>query len=161
MDSRADVKDIASLERFASSLMQQRGELAIVLEALQTELDRLTAFLETQAPQYWRLQLRRAGERWSEAREALSRCEQVTRVDDRRPCDIERKALAVAKQRIELSEQRLRNIKSLRELWRQQQGQVYSQLRQAAEYNDAGLIEACRSIEQSLSVLRRYTAEEA
>ena len=159
MDSRADVKDIASIERFAASLLQQRGELALVLEAVRAELDRLSDHLESRAPDYWRTQGRRAAERLSEARATLGRCEQTTREEDRRPCDLERKAVAVAKRRFDECEQRLRDVKLLAAQWRQQQGHVESQLRQVAEYNDAGIAEACRALDQILTTLRKYAEQ--
>ena len=159
MASRADVKDIAALEWFAASLAKQRDELSVVLEAVQTELDRLTSHLQKHSPDYWRQELRRAGERLAEARESLSRCEQVSRDEDRRPCDIERKAVQLAKRRLDDCEQHLRDVRALAALWQREYNQVASQLRLLSDYSESGLSNACRGVEQAADTLRKYAEE--
>ena len=159
MASQANVKDIAALEDFAASLAQQRDELSVVLEAVQIELDRLSSHLQKQSPDYWRKELQRAGERLTEARETLSRCEQVTRDDDRRPCDIERRAVQLAKRRVDECEQHLRDIRALAALWQREHSQVASQLRLLIDYNESGVAHACRDLQQTVATLRKYAEE--
>ncbi len=98
MDSRANVKSLEAIEDFAKALLVTQSDLTRISELVRIELDKVTSYLEKESPDYWKHQHRRAQEKLEVARNALSRCQQVTRAGDEKSCLVEKKQVAIAKQ---------------------------------------------------------------
>ncbi len=156
MDSTANVKSLASIDEFVKALALTQEELVRSSEDTENELNRVTDYLQKVAPEYWKKQYQRANERWSEAREALSRCEQVTREDERRPCTEQKKQLELAKRRVEFCESRIRNIKALSQQWQQEVLKIHSHVHHVLDIGESGLPNAQNALQQIMTPLRRY-----
>ncbi len=158
MDSRANVKSLAALELFHQQIGLTQSELMRLAELIRVELDKLTDYLQKQAPAYWKHQFQRAQEKLEEARIALSRCEQVTRESERKSCFVEKKQVAVAKQRVELCESKLRLLKTLNQEWQQERLKTQSHLQQVLDVAETGLPTAQLTLAEILKPLRQYAS---
>jgi hypothetical protein len=156
MASPAHVKNLESLEGFAMELHITQNELVRFAEAIRIELDRITDHLEREAPAYWKQQFQRSQQKLEIARAALSRCEQVTREDERRSCLVEKKQFVIAQHRVKFCEERLRTLKSVCQQWQQQRLKTQTHLQQLFDVAETGLPAAQSALNQVLIPLRQY-----
>jgi hypothetical protein len=160
MDSRANVKSISALDSFAKSLSVTEGEMLRCVEATQVELNRISDYLERSAPAYWKREYQRSQEKLEVARAALSRCEQVTREDERKSCFLEKKQVAVAKQRVDFCEDRLRALKAINQKWQQERLKTFAHIQQVLDIAETGLPAAQNTLKQIMAPLRAYASLE-
>lgn len=158
MDSPANVKSLSALDGFLKSLAVTESELMRCVEATQVELNRITEYLERSAPAYWKREYQRAGEKLEVARAALSRCEQVTREDERKSCFLEKKQVTLAKQRADFCEERLRALKSISRQWQQERLKTFAHLQQVLDIAETGLPTAQHILKQIIAPLRQYAS---
>jgi hypothetical protein len=116
----AQVRDLERLEHFLHQLHGFQERLTKQSDESRIELARATRWIEQEAPDYWRQQDQLARRRWVEAREALLRCEAVTRADDKPACSELRKKLDICTQRVKLCEYKLRQAKQFQLTWQQE-----------------------------------------
>lgn len=158
MDSQANVKSLSALEVFLKSLDVTESELMRCVEATQVELNRISDYLERSAPEYWKREYQRSQEKLEVARAALSRAEQVTREDERKSCFLEKKQVAIAKQRAEFCEDRLRSLKSISRQWQQERLKTFAHLQQVLDIAETGLPAAQNTLKQIIVPLRQYAS---
>ena len=100
----ARVSSIDALAQFKAALALFADEVDRALSEVQQELHRLRYWLESEQPQYWRIQLQRGFDRVAQARMQLSTCKMRT-VAGRTPACIEEQiALRSAKQRLQFTQ---------------------------------------------------------
>lgn len=159
MGERANVRDAEGIAAFADSLELCRRDTIIACEQLAQLLQQIDDYLSRLAPQYWQQQQRRAELRFQEAAAELSRKRQVVRSTDERSCEVERKAVAKAKDRLELCEERRRSIRRLAEQFDRQRLAVVAAVRQLQDHGDAGLNQATEELRRLYLLVERYASE--
>ena len=154
----AHVRDLERLEHFLHQLHGFQERLTKQSDESRIELARSTRWIEQEAPDYWRGQDQLARRRWVEAREALLRCEAVTRADDKPACSELRKKLDICTQRVKLCETKLRQAKQFQLAWQQELQALQTKIQQLIDVTESRLPIARHHLDKLLEPLRRYVA---
>ncbi len=104
---RANVRSLDSVQRFRPKVAQFEEDLAAALTTLRVEINRTLQWIDHDCPQYWQNQVRTGFDRVAEARTQLTRKSMITVAGHRSECIDEKKALAKAKQNLELAQQKV------------------------------------------------------
>jgi|SRR5579872_2522051 len=104
---RANVRSLDSVQRFRPKVSQFEEDLAAALTSLRVEINRTLQWIDHDCPQYWQNQVRLGFDRVAEARTQLTRKSMITVAGHRSECIDEKKALAKAKQNLELAQQKV------------------------------------------------------
>jgi exonuclease VII large subunit len=104
---RANVRSLDSVQRFRPKVSQFEEDLAAALTTLRVEINRTLQWIDHDCPQYWQNQVRTGFDRVAEARTQLTRKSMITVAGHRSECIDEKKALAKAKQNLELAQQKV------------------------------------------------------
>ncbi len=104
---RANVRSLDSIQRFRPKVSQFEEDLAAALTTLRVEINRTLQWIDHDCPQYWQNQVRTGFDRVAEARTQLTRKSMITVAGHRSECIDEKKALAKAKQNLELAQQKV------------------------------------------------------
>lgn len=159
MGERTNVRDGEGIAAFADTLQLCRRDSIIACEQIAQLLQQIDDYLLRLAPQYWQRQERRAELRLQEASSELSRKRQVVRTTDERSCEVERKAVAKAKARLELCEDRRRMIRLLAEQFDRQRLAVVAAVRKLQDDGDGGLHHATDELRKLYDLVQRYASE--
>jgi len=112
MGEQVKVADIETIERFRAQLIQAAETFGLALEEAEGEIERTVAWLESDRPDTWRKQIRKAQDKVVECKGALYRKQEIKATPEARPSVVdERKALERAQRRLEFCEEKLRNTK--------------------------------------------------
>ena len=95
------------MQRFRPKVSQFEEDLAAALTTLRVEINRTLQWIDHDCPQYWQNQVRTGFDRVAEARTQLTRKSMITVAGHRSECIDEKKALAKAKQNLELAQQKV------------------------------------------------------
>jgi hypothetical protein len=104
---RANVRSLDSVQRFRPKISQFEEDLAAALTSLRVEVNRTLQWIDHDCPAYWNNQVRHGFDRVAEARTTLMRKQMITVAGHRSEAIDEKKALAKAKQHLELSQQKV------------------------------------------------------
>ena len=112
MGEQVKVADIETIERFRAQLIQAAETFGLALEEAEGDIERTVAWLESDRPDTWRKQIRKAQDKVVECKSALYRKKEIKATPEARPSVVdERKALERAQRRLAFCEEKLRNTK--------------------------------------------------
>jgi len=112
MSEQVKVADVETIERFRAQLIQAAETFGLALEEAEGDIERTLAWLESDRPDTWRKQIRKAQDKVVECKSALFRKQEIKATPEARPSVVdERKALERAQRRLEFCEEKLRNTK--------------------------------------------------
>ena len=116
MDEQAHVTKVDALGDFRAALLKFQSDAADAPDQLRMEVERADQWLEHDRPTFWRNEVKANSDRVAEARLDLERC-RMRKIDGEPPaCYDEQKALAAAKRRLAISEEKVEAVRA----WRQQ-----------------------------------------
>ena len=104
---RANVRSLDSVQRFQPKICQFEDDLGAALTSLRVEINRTLQWIDHDCPQYWQNQVRGGFDRVAEVRTTLMRKQMITIAGHRSECIDEKKALAKAKQNLEIAQQKV------------------------------------------------------
>jgi hypothetical protein len=104
---RANVRSLDSVSRFRPKISQFEEDLGSALTSLRQEISRTLQWIDHDCPAYWQNQVRMGFDRVAEARTTLTRKQMITVAGHRSECIDEKKALAKAKQHLELAQEKV------------------------------------------------------
>jgi hypothetical protein len=111
MGQAAWVKSIDALQSMSAALACFHEDAGSALDDLDMEIRRAMQWIGDDCRQYWKEEVRRGWDRVNEARQQLEHAQTFRRVEGHQPsCIEEKKALAAAKRRLELSQSKLKAI---------------------------------------------------
>ena len=112
MGEQVKVADVETIERFRAQLIQAAETFGLALEEAEGDIERTLAWLESDRPDTWRKQIRKAQDKVVECKSALYRKQEIKATPEARPSVVdERKALERAQRRLAFCEEKLRNTK--------------------------------------------------
>ena len=112
MGEQVKVADVETIERFRAQLIQAAETFGLALEEAEGDIERTLAWLESDRPDTWRKQIRKAQDKVVECKSALFRKQEIKATPEARPSVVdERKALERAQRRLAFCEEKLRNTK--------------------------------------------------
>ena len=111
MAKTAHLTSTEAVTALRAALLQFAADAQHALTALQLEGRRPIEWIDQDRTLYWPREMRKASDRLAEARQELQRCEMTISGEDRRACIQEKKNLAKAKARLELTEERIRTVR--------------------------------------------------
>ena len=112
MGEQVKVADVETIERFRAQLIQAAETFGLALEEAEGDIERTVAWLESDRPDTWRKQIRKAQDKVVECKSALYRKQEIKATPEARPSVVdERKALERAQRRLAFCEEKLRNTK--------------------------------------------------
>ncbi len=158
MSSQADVRSLERVQQFLYELQKFRSELVKEIETLETELRRLTTWIERDANEYWAKEFARSQHAYSEAQQALSRCMSYVRAEERQPCTEQKKRVQVTKQRRELCETKLRTAKAAAMHWEREKIKLQTKIDHCRDLADAELLNAVNQLKAQLGRLEEYAS---
>jgi hypothetical protein len=104
---RANVRSLDSVQRFRPKVAQFEDDLGSALTSLRQEISRTLQWIDHDCPAYWQNQVRQGFDRVAEARTTLMRKQMITVAGHRAECIDEKKALAKAKQNLDLAQEKV------------------------------------------------------
>src|SRR5580704_9833370 len=107
MSPRANVRSLDSVQRFRPKVAQFEEDLGAALTSLRVEISRTLQWLDHDCPAYWQNQVRQGFDRVAEARTTLMRKQMITVAGHRAECIDEKKALAKAKQNLDIAQEKV------------------------------------------------------
>ncbi len=152
----ANVKSLEAIETFYDAIVNLRDDSRKLADDIREQLQRVSAWLEKEMPDYWGNELKKSERKWTEARDALLQCQSKTRAEDETSCSFEKKQLTRATERRTLCEQRVRTIPQLALLWNQFLLQVSTNVRQLDDQAESGLPLALSRLQTTIDVLKKY-----
>ncbi|MEZ6136366.1 MAG: hypothetical protein R3C53_15835 [Pirellulaceae bacterium] len=156
MASNADVRSLEQLESFYEQMRHFRTQLLREVENVGTELRRLTQWLEIEAVNYWKDELKAAQRKFVDAQDNLSRCMSYVRSDERRPCTEEKKRVAKTKQRRDLCEMKLKTVNAAATHWERERTKNQAHLERCRDMADSDLLVALNHLQGQLQRLGDY-----
>jgi hypothetical protein len=105
--ARANVRSLDSVQRFRPKVSKFEEDLAAALTSLRQEINRMLQWLDHDCPSYWQNQVRLGFDRVAEARTTLMRKQMITVAGHRAECIDEKKALAKAKQNLDIAQEKV------------------------------------------------------
>jgi hypothetical protein len=154
--AEANVKNLEALEVFQNAITTLRDGGRKQVDDIREQLQRISSWLEKELPDYWRNEHRLAEKRWVEAREELLRCQAKSRADEEMSCGVERKKLALATERRQLCEERLKILPKCAREWNQMLLDVQTDLRYLEDLTESSLLLASQRLSELIETLRKY-----
>lgn len=109
---RARLTRIDAVQEMAAAVDAFRNEASAALEGLDMEIQRAVEWIHNDRHDHWNHQVRRGWERITEARVQLQQAMTARRIGNRDPaCIDEKKALAQAKQRLEIAQEKVESVR--------------------------------------------------
>lgn len=155
--SSANVRSLERLEGFLEHCQRTRAQMLKELENLQTEVQRLSGWLENDAARYWENELKLARRDWVEAEQSLLRCRSVVRESDRRPCTEQRKRLEVATERRAFCERQVRFVREALQMWQREITKLDSKIFRSRDLAETELAVAINRLKEQLGRLDEYS----
>ncbi len=158
MSDSANVRSLEALERLRSALIQVQHALAATLEEIGAKCQHFLHWLESDAPEHWRAEIRKAFDAVAEARVALERC-RMNRVAGHQPsCVEERKALERARRRLEFCQQQLERTRRWHIAARHETDEFHGRLGSLRQAVENGIPKAVTVLERMIAALEEYLA---
>jgi hypothetical protein len=154
--AEANVKSLEAIEAFIESVAKLRHDTGKQTDDIRQQLQRVSAWLEKELPDYWSNEKRIAEKKWIEARQDLLRCEATTRAEDDSPCSIQKKVLRKATERKALCEERSRSIPRYALEWNRFVQEFSTNVRQLDDLSESSLLNAWNRLQAILESLKKY-----
>ncbi|HEY2841950.1 MAG TPA: hypothetical protein VGJ26_22515 [Pirellulales bacterium] len=153
MSGAANVHSIEALDRFRAALVSFGEGADLSLTMIRMELDRFVDWLEHDQLKYWQHEIRLREDRVGEAKTDLHRCLAATIDAGRTPsCYQEKKALELAKRRLEEAQEKLAAVRR----WIPPVRQAVLEYRMRAEPLASALL---GDVPKAVLLLQRLTAQ--
>ncbi len=107
----ANVRDIQALRDFRAKLIGFAGEVAAVLQSMQSDGLKTREWIEQDCPLYWNRQMQRAFDLVASTRASYQACQMRTVGGQRSSCIEEKVAYDRARRRLEHCQQQLQTVK--------------------------------------------------
>ena len=159
MGEGAQISDIEQLRDFAIFLSKTRDAIVQRCDDSRVQVERVTRTLQETAPEYWRSELRKAEQRFSEARDALSLCRAKVRPDDHEACTEQVRQLQRAKRRLDLCQEKNRQLQACVQVWDQFIQQSRGAFGQAIDLGESRLPLAESHLRELIALLDQYTEQ--
>jgi hypothetical protein len=112
MSPAARVTSIDALPLLAAALQKFRGEAAIAVDDIESEVRRALEWIHHDRKDYWAHEARRAQEALNQARISLQQAMTMRRIADRTPsCMDEKRAVERAKRRLDTAQQKMQAVR--------------------------------------------------
>ena len=154
--AEANVKSLEAIETFIESVAKLRHDTGKQTDDIRQQLQRVSAWLEKELPDYWSNEKRIAEKKWIEARQDLLRCEATTRAEDDSPGSIQKKVLRKATDRKALCEERSRSIPRYALEWNRFLQEFSTNVRQLDDLSESSLLNAWNRLQAILGSLKKY-----
>lgn len=156
MANQADVRSLEQIERLHEQTTALRTRLGKELETLQTEMRRLSTWLEEHASNYWSGENMKARRHLRACEDNLSRCMSYVRSNEQRPCTEEKKRVRVAKERAELCEKKLQFLKIACNRWEAEQLKIRARMKRCHDMSENDLLVAANHLSKQIDLLKQY-----
>jgi hypothetical protein len=161
MSSSAHVTSTDAIRDFRAALQQCEADLRDTVAQLVLELRRSLDWVEQDRARYWPAQVRVASDAVVQAQQDLARCESAIRAEDRRSCYEQRMALEKAKQRLRLTEQKVRAVRRLRVSVQREADAMHGRLLRLSDFLDTEFPRALAALGRMSAALDKYTQRSA
>jgi len=156
MTAPANVRSIDALQRLGVALEVFQHEASVALDDLTMDLQRAIQWVEVDQREYWVQELRRAEAAVNEAKLNLSR-KKMFRIGDREPaCDEEKKALEMAKRRVERAREKLEAVRRWGRLLEREAVECKSGVAPLAQWVETDVPRAVAVLKQLTGALEAY-----
>jgi hypothetical protein len=156
--ARAEVRSIDALNQFRLALVEYEDQMLDSLTMLKLELHKATVWIDHEQPTYWSSESRRSSEKLVVAHNDLERCEMAIRIEDRKSCMVEKKALERAKLRLRLCDQKINTVKKWKVVLHQESSLMTGRLAKLRDVIERELPRAMATMERLVSSLEQYAA---
>ncbi|MFV1964372.1 MAG: hypothetical protein ACC628_03035 [Pirellulaceae bacterium] len=156
MDRSAQVTSIDAVRELRTALLQFEAGARDAVSMLQLEVRRAVDWLENDRGRYWPNQVRKASEGVAQARNALGRAELTYGSEEPPPCTEQKKALAQAKRRLRLCEEKVKTVRRWVRAVRAELNEFDGQMARMNNYLDTDTPRATAALERMLRALEKY-----
>lgn len=162
MSQGARLTAIEAVPLLKAALQTFAEEAAVALADFDMELSRVVEWIEQDRPDFWKRQIRSSDERVAELRIALERAMLFKSVDGHQPpCYDERKALHLAKQRMQTAEETLDQVRRWSRTLERDIIEFRAVVNQLASWLQVDFPKAANTLERMRSALETYIAIES
>jgi hypothetical protein len=155
--AEANVKNLEAIELFNEQVGKLREDTRKQVDEIREQLQRVSVWLQKELPEYWSNELRKAENRWIEAREELLRCQAKTRAEDETSCSFQQKQLDRATTRRRLCESKVRLLPECAMLWEQCLQELSTKVRQLDDVSESTLPNAMGRLHTTIEAIKKYT----
>lgn len=156
MARSAHVTSIDAVGQFKAALQNFESDVRDGLTTLQLESRRGMEWV-TGRTVYWTRQVRIAGERLNEARNALERAQLSLRPEDQASCYQEKKDVAKAKQRLRFAEEKVLHARQWCQQLHHEIDKFQGKIGRLSQITDVDLARGVAALERVIRALDRYT----
>ncbi len=157
MNRRAQVTSVDALREFQTELRRFQEVVQSICEALGLETHRAQEWIESDRARYWPHAWRLAENRLVAAQSDLQLAKMAAMRDEHKSCIDEKKAVDCAKQRQDLCESKIRQVKHWRIKMRHQTEEFHGKLARLQHYADVDIPRALAALDRILRALDKYT----
>ncbi len=161
MTDSANVTSLDAIRKFRQSLLRFAEEASDAVVGLQMEVTRALEWLEHDRPHYWKAQIRKCQEQVSQARAELERAKTKQVAGHRPSCYEEKKALELAKRRLEYAQQKLEAVKRWTVLVRDEINEYRGRLGPMERCLETDLPRIVALVEKQIAALEAYLQVQA
>ena len=156
MARSAHVTSIGAVAQFKVALQNFESDVRDGLTTLQLESRRGMEWVNGRTV-YWTRQVRIAGERLNEARNALERAQLSLRPEDQASCYQEKKEVAKAKQRLRFAEEKVLHARQWCQRLHHEIDKFQGKIGRLSQITDVDLARGVAALERIIVALDRYT----
>lgn len=157
MNRRAQVTSIDALREFQAELRRYQEVVQSICESLGLETQRAQDWIESDRTRYWPNARRLAENRLLAAQNDLQLAKMAATSGEHKSCIDEKKAVERARQRQELCDEKLRQIKQWRIKMRHQSEEFRGKLSRLQQYAEVDIPRALAALDHILRALDKYT----
>lgn len=157
MADSADIRDVDALKEFESFLGRFKDAMTNRNDEVRTEYARVTAWVNADAPAYWRHETNKAEQRFSEARMALALCRAKVREEDHEACTDQQRQVDIWKRRLELCQLRNKQLHQVQQEWEQFVQESRNAISGGVDLTDTEIGQARADLQKTIDILERYT----
>lgn len=159
MADSADVRDVEVLKEFDAFLGRFKDAMTNRNDEIRTEYARVTNWVNSEAPAYWRQETNKAEQRFAEARMALALCRAKVREEDHEACTDQQRQADIWKRRLELCQIRNKQLKIAQQEWDQFVQESRNATSGGVDLADTEVGQAKHDLQKTIDVLERYTGQ--
>jgi len=153
----ADVRDVETLKEFDAFLGRFKDAMTNRNDEIRTEYARVTNWVNSEAPAYWRQETNKAEQRFAEARMALALCKAKVREEDHEACTDQQRQVDIWKRRLELCQIRNKQLKAVQQEWEQFVQESRNATSGGVDLADTEVGQAKLDLQKTIDVLERYS----
>ena len=162
MQGPAYVNSISAVQDFRNALVMYVSDSKQGVAALEIEIRRACDWIAVDRAQFWRSEIRRAGEAVARAKDELHAARTFKRMDDYVPsCIEEKKALQRAEQRLKIAEAKAEAVKKWTRVIQHELNEYIGRMAQFAAVLEIDVPNAMATLDRVLSALDDYVATHA